>query len=148
MKYVSLDDKLSKFLKREMESVNLHLPKTRVSLEDAIQGKNHYMSREEVELYINAKEIDILSNICPEKKHKDVFLPILVIRRRDLGEGVYVISGDLIEQFLVLKALKKYDKEWDDFRKNPIPTNALFLYKPDLIEIRKILPTGIVIGFT
>ena len=145
---MSLDDKLSKFLKREIESVNLHLPKRRVSLEDAIQGKNYYMSREDVELHINAKEIDVLSKICPENKRKDVFLPILVIRRRDLGKGVYVISGELIEQYLVLKALKKYDKEWDDFRKNPLPTNALFLYKPDLIEIRKTLPTGIVIGFT
>jgi len=145
---VSLDDKLSKFLKREIESVNLHLPKTRVSLEEALQGKNFYMSREDVELYINEKEIEILSKFCPEIKYKDVFLPILVIRRRDLGKGVYVISGDLIEQFLVVKALKKYDKTWDDFRKNPLPTNALFLYKPDLIEIRKTLPTAIVIGFT
>ncbi|MFW9852090.1 MAG: DUF61 family protein [Candidatus Thorarchaeota archaeon] len=145
---MSLDDKLSKFLKHEIESVNLHLPKKRVSLEDAIQGKTYYMSREDVELYINKKEVDVLSKICPVRKHKDVFLPILIIRRRDLGKGVYVISGELIEQYLVLKALNKYDKEWDDFRKNPLPTNALFLYKPDLIEIRKILPTGIVIGFT
>ena len=145
---MSLDDKLSKFLKYEIESVNLHLPKKRVSLEDAIKGKNYYISREDIELYINKKEVDVLSQICPVKKHKDVFLPILIIRRRDLGKGIYVISGDLIDQYLVLKALNKYDKEWDDFRKNPLPKNALFLYKPDLIEIRKTLPTAIVIGFT
>ena len=148
MKYVSLDDKLSKFLKREIESVNLHLPKTRVSLKDAIQGRNFYMSREDEEIYIDTKEIDVLSKLCPENKLKDVFLPILVIRRRDLGRGAYVITGELISQYLVLKALNKYDKDWDEFKRNPLPKNALFLYKPDLIEIRKILPTGIVIGFT
>ena len=148
MKLLGLDDRLSKFLKHEMESVNLHLPKSRITLQKAKEGHSHYINREEVELYINQKEIQLLLDLCPKEKYKDVYLPILIIRRRDLGSGVYVISGDLIEQFLVCKAVDKYQNSWENFKSEDHSPSLTYLYKPDLVKLRKVLPTSTVIGFT
>lgn len=145
---MGFDDKLSKLLKHEIDSINLHLPKKKVSLTNASQGYNFYVNREDSQLLIDKKEVDLIIDICPKEKIKDVFLPILIIRRRDLGGGTFVIAGELIEQYLVLKALKKIEENWDQFRKDSDLSNRTFLYKPDLIELRKILPTSTIIGFS
>ncbi len=147
MKHLGFDDKLSKFLKYEIDSINLHLPKRRVPLSVADKGHNVYISKDNSQLYIDKKEVDLLLSICPNAKENEVLLPFLIIRRRDLGLGTYVISGELIEQFLILKVLDKYDGSWVEFIENPLPKHLTFLYKPDLITIRKILPTSTVIGF-
>jgi len=147
VKYLGYDDKLSNFLKHEIDSINLHLPKKRVPLSLANKGYNVYVSRDNSQLHINKKEIDLLLSICPTKKENDVLLPFLIIRRRDLGRGTYSISGELIDQFLVLKALDKFEGTWIEFIKKPLPKHLTFLYKPDLITLRKILPTSTVIGF-
>lgn len=131
-----------------MESVNLHLPKSRITLQKAKEGHYHYISREDVELYINKKEIQTLLDLCPEEKYKDVYLPILIIRRRDLGRGIYVISGGLIDQFLVCKAINKYEKSWENFKNEDHSPSLTYLYKPDLVGLRKTLPTSTVIGFS
>lgn len=147
MKYLGFDDKLSNFLKHEIDSINSHLPKKRVPLSVALKGYNVYVSKDNSQLYIDKKEIDLLLSICPSKKENEVLLPFLIIRRRDLGHGTYVISGELIDQFLILKALDKFEGTWVEFIENPNPKHLTFLYKPDLITLRKILPTCTVIGF-
>ncbi|NPD87551.1 MAG: DUF61 family protein [Asgard group archaeon] len=144
---MSFDDKLSKYLKYEIDSVNNHLPKKRITLLMAEQGNLYYVNREDAQLYINKKEIQILLELCPKEKHKDVYLPILIIRRRDLGRGTYIISGELIEQFLVSKAINKYKESWENFNNEDHSPSLVYLYKPDLIELRKVLPTSTVIGF-
>jgi uncharacterized protein (UPF0216 family) len=147
VKYLGFDDKLSNFLKHEIDSINLHLPKKRVPLSLANKGYNVYISRDNSQLHINKKEIDLLLSICPTKKENEVLLPFLIIRRRDLGLGTYAISGELIDQFLVLKVLDKFKGTWVEFIDNPLPKHLTFLYKPDIITLRKLLPTSTVIGF-
>lgn len=142
------DSKLTKFLKHEIDLVNLHLPKKRVSLEMALKGYSVYITKEDEQIYVDKKEVEYLSELCPHDKIKHVYLPILIIRRRDLGTGTYVISGELVEQYLVLKAIKKIEIDWKEFLKKEHSSNLFFLYKPDLIELRKTLPTSTVIGFS
>ena len=147
MKCLGFDDKLSNFLKHEIDSINLHLPKKRVSLSVASKGYNLYVSKDNSQLYINNEEINLLLSICPNKKENEVFLPFLIIRKRELGLGTYVISGELIDLFMILKVLDKFKGLWNEFIENPPPKHLTFLYKPDLITLRKMLPTSTVIGF-
>ena len=142
------DSKLTKFLKHEIDNVNMHLPKKRVNLDIALKGYNLYITKEDSQIHISKKEIQLLSELCPRERYKSVYLPILIIRRRDLGSGTYIISGELIEQYLVLRALEKIDTSWDQFTKKEYKPKSFFLYKPDLIELRKKLPTSTVIGFS
>ncbi len=146
--FLGFDDKLSNFLKHEIDSINMHLPKKRVTLEQALKGYNYYVSRENIQLYIDKKEIDLLHSLCPQELFTSVQLPILIIRRRDIGQGTYVISGELIEQYLVLKTLEKIEIDWAKFLEEQIASKEIYLYKPDLIQVRKKLPTSTVIGFS
>jgi len=142
------NDKLTKFLRHEIDSINMHLPKKRVNLEMALKGYNFYVTKEDAQIYIDEEEVQLLSELCPSEKQTKVFLPILIIRRRDLGAGTYIISGELIEQFLVLKAIGRIEMDWKQFIKKEYKSNTFFLYKPDLIELRKKLPTSTIIGFS
>lgn len=142
------NDRITKFLKHEIDSINLHLPKKRVNLEMALKGYNFYVTKEDAQIYIEEEEVQLLRELCPTEKQTKVFLPILIIRRRDLGAGTYIISGELIEQFLVLKALGRIEEDWKQFTKKEYKSNTFFLYKPDLIELRKKLPTSTIIGFS
>ncbi len=146
--FLGFDDKLSNFLKHEIDSINMHLPKKRVTLEQALKGYNYYVSRENNQFYIDKKEIKLLQSLCPQDMISSVHLPILIIRRRDIGQGTYVISGELIEQYLVLKTLEKIEIDWNKFLEKQLASKDIYLYKPDLIQIRKRLPTSTVIGFS
>ena len=126
----------------------MHLPKKRISLELALKGYNFYVSKEDNKLHIDKKEAELLHSICPKEMVSSVLLPILIIRRRDLGPGTYVITGELIDQYLVLKSLEKTDLDWKEWLKEISSSKESHLYKPDLISLRKKLPTSTVIGFT
>ena len=126
----------------------MHLPKKRVTLELALKGYNYYVSRENNKLYIDKKELDLIHSLCPMEKVSVILLPILIVRRRDIGQGTYVISGELIDQYIVLKALEKIDTDWNVWLKEQPSSKEFYLYKPDLISLRKKLPTSTVIGFS
>jgi uncharacterized protein (UPF0216 family) len=126
----------------------MHLPKKRITLELALKGYNYYVSRENNKLYIDMQEVELIYSLCPAEKVSSIHLPILIIRRRDVGTGTYVISGELIEQYIVLKALEKIDVDWKKWLEEHPSSKDIYLYKPDLISIRKKLPTSTVIGFS
>jgi len=145
---LGFDDKFSSFLKHEIDSINMHLPKKRVSLESALKGYNFYVSRENNKLYIDNKEVELIRSLCPEEKTSSILLPILIVRRRDIGRGTYIISGELIEQYIVLKAIDKISTTWKNWLEEHPSSKEVYLYKPDLITLRKKLPTSTVIGFS
>lgn len=141
------DDKLSKILKHEILAINSHLPTKRISLSAAFDGKTEYTTRDNSKVSIDQKEIEILNSLCPPSRRRSVLLPIIVIRRRNLGAGAYVITGELVAQYLVLKALNKIEDDWKGF-KDSNEGKLSILYKPELTELRKKLPTCTVLGFS
>ena len=76
---------------------------------------------------------------------RDLFLPILIIRRRELGSGVYAVAGELIDEYVVARAIGAYDGSWLEYLENR--KNPLYIYKPQLLLLRKKLRTATVIGF-
>jgi len=144
---VLFDDKLSKILKYEISAINSHLPTKRVSLSAAIDGKREYVRRDNSKVSIDQKEIELLNSLCPPSKRKSVLLPIIIVRRRNLGAGAYVITGELVAQYLVLKALGKIEDDWINFM-DSYKGKLSILYKPELSELRKKLPTCTVLGFS
>ena len=139
-------DKFTKILDHEIESVNMHLPRKRISLQEAIiEEKNHYVARDGTKLFIDPKEIELLREFCPKNKMRDLFLPILIIRRRELGSGVYAVAGELIDEYVVARAIGTYDGSWLEYLENR--KNPLYIYKPQLLLLRKKLRTATVIGF-
>ncbi|RLE52214.1 MAG: hypothetical protein DRJ20_00545, partial [Candidatus Methanomethylicota archaeon] len=69
-------------------------------------------------------------------------LPIVLIRRVDLGRGVFQVLGDKAEAYVVLKIL-----ESERVQKVEDVTLPVYLYRPQVFKLRRILRTSMVIGF-
>jgi len=140
-------DRVERILKFEIENINNHLPKKRLSLVKAIEGQSNYISKDNTPLYIDKEEVKLLASLCPKEKIPSVFLPIIILRRRDLGEGVFVVGGELIDKYLVFKTIDKWQGDWKEFLAKHTE-KEVYLYRPDILSVRKKLPTCTAIGFT
>lgn len=111
---------------KELSRLNVHLPKKRVSLREA-------MSNPEVELVNGTKhrfrqeELRFLSSMVPEEMWDTIKLPILIELSPTLGKGAGRIRGP--EARVIARLLGKRESE------------ELIVYRPEISEIRKRLLT-------
>ncbi len=85
--------------------------------------------------YFDRRELEEFRKILPEGF--DVSLPLIFIRRRELGEGVYIIKGEKreAEAFRLALGLSSIHKV----------TEGYYTYKPFVIEfLRRYKTLGVV----
>jgi uncharacterized protein (UPF0216 family) len=95
-------------------------------------------------IVLRKEEIEELSRIVPREYYDSVKLPIIVLRRMELGKSVYTVAGDRVEEFTVKKILGKTNAEYHAMHLDDEP---LFLYRPDVSELVRKFHTLVVIGF-
>ncbi|HEX59831.1 MAG TPA: DUF61 family protein [Methanomicrobia archaeon] len=120
-----------KTLVKLIRSLNKHLPERRKSLATLLQedaprvygrdGSPHRFKKEELRL---------LASILPEELHDRLFLPIYIEFAPDYGRGAARIHGRL-ECEVVSKILGK----------NVEQTDEMIIYRPEVRELRRKLPT-------
>ncbi len=128
---------LDEWLKHELRMINSSLPlhtvplSTLLSLDEpcvkTIGGGVHYFDKRELEEF---------KKIIP--KGFDVSLPLIFIKRKELGEGVYVIKGgkNEAEAFKLALGLSNIHKSAEGY----------YTYRPFVIEFLKRYQTLAVIG--
>jgi len=126
-----------------IKRLNMHLPKNRKSLlqllsedspsVDAVDGSK---------LYFKKQDIEEVSKILPKKFHGSFMLPILIVRRIELGKGVFTVMGGKLEKHFVRKILGLTQKSFDE-----IEGGEVYLYKVQVQELLGKLGSLIVIGF-
>jgi uncharacterized protein len=133
-------------LQEEIRRLNQHLPKQRRTIADllkeetpqvsSIDGKSIMMRREDLERLASLVSTDAL-----EKIH----LPIVFIRRSEMGRGAYTVLGDKPEAYAVARALGSFSGELEEYRRQSGP--ELVVYKPEISELMRKYHSLIVIGF-
>jgi len=119
-------------IKRQIQNLNRHLPKGRVTLENLLkQEKPRVENRDGDSHRFKRRELNYLSEILPPEKHSKLRLPIIIRISPDLGRGATRISGD-VEKEVLRKILEKEEEEGED---------ELILYRPEIRIVRKKLPT-------
>ncbi len=89
-------------------------------------------------------ELEMIANEVPQKYHDDICLPIVILRRIDLGQGIYTLTGNKIVLFMIHRLLGYVDliwKEVSDWK----PVNIIA--RPQVQMIRRRLPSTTCIGF-
>lgn len=120
-----------KFLKKEIQSLNRHLPKSRTSLAELLKQKKPQIETKNGSTHrFKKEELRYLAELLPEEKHSKLRLPIIVRIAPQLGRGAAKISGKL-EQKVFRKILDKEEKK----------DNKLLIYRPEIRKIRQKLPT-------
>ncbi len=127
------DDPIYKILERKlMELLNSGTAITRKYFYELFNEKNPTIKlRDGSEVEIDKEELELIKNIMPNNYLKLLKIPILIEVNPDAyGSGVYKISG-IAECYLISKILKK----------ELIKKDELFIYRHELRQIRKLLPT-------
>ncbi|MHA1754031.1 MAG: DUF61 family protein [Candidatus Odinarchaeia archaeon] len=127
---------------KEIKTINNHLPKIKKSFKELLEAQSPFIpTRNGGKLYLNKSELIELSKLLNENEKNQLKLPIVFIRRFDLGTGVYSLSGGKNEIDLIRKILKTLNIESQISYANP------YIYKPVLSLIKKRFRTIILIGF-
>jgi hypothetical protein len=132
-------------LGRELRKLNTHLPKQRRSLKELLTEIDPTLPAVDGStIVLKKEEIEELARIVPPEYYESVKLPVIVLRRMELGKSVYTVSGDRVEEFTVKKILGKTNAEYHALHLDDQP---FFLYRPDVSELVRRFHSLVVIGF-
>jgi uncharacterized protein (UPF0216 family) len=139
-------DRMLRYIwKWDVDKINDHLPSKTVLLSELLREEEPKISaRDGTKLWIDQDELRKVANMVPKSLHSKLYFPIVLIRRIDLGEGVFSISGGKLEAFFVAKALGITDEPYMNYETADIPNN---IYRPQVQELRRELRSLSVVGF-
>ena len=133
-------------LQNELRKLNTHLPKNRKTVRELLAEDSPNVSTVGGEKVTMKKaEIEALSAELPEALRDKVKLPIVLLRRRDLGAGAFTLLGDSSEEYALSRVLGDYNGAQADFRQ--ARESPKVFYKPQVSELMRRFHSLIVVGF-
>ncbi len=137
---------IERMLENDIDTANDHLPAKKKSLESLTQedAPSYHTRSGELSRFL-VEEIEHLAKDIPRGFHPTFMLPIIMLRRMDLGRGIYTIAGSKTELFFIHRTLSNGTLEWIDLPNwRPIERLA----RPQVQMIRRMLPSTTCLGFT
>jgi len=136
---------LDTLLKEETRRLSLHLPRERKTLERLLRDETPSVKAiDGSEIILNKDSLEKLARLTPATLHGRIALPIILLRRLDLGKSVFVVLGDIVEQFTVRRLLGMTEV---DFEHADQKNETLYLYRPHVAELVREFNSLFVIGF-
>ena len=124
-------------LDRLIKKLNAHMPKDRKTLAELLAEEEPCVEAVDgSKIYFKRGDLESLAGIVPRELHYSLRLPIVVVRRLELGKGVYVVYGGKAEKRLVAELLGLRRSEGE-----------IYLYKPQVSELLSKLKSLLTIGF-
>jgi uncharacterized protein (UPF0216 family) len=133
-------------IENEIDASNDHLPAKKISLSELLGSNTPSFDTRGGETSLFLKhEIEMLAKEIPTKYHEEFMLPIVILRRMDLGTGIFTVAGSKTELFFVHKVLGQDNLHWDDLISwRPVDRLA----RPQVQLIRRKLSSTTTLGFT
>jgi uncharacterized protein len=133
-------------LQNELRKLNTHLPKNRKTIRELLTENEPSVSTVGGEKAIMKRsEVEALSAELPDALRDRVRLPLVLLRRRELGPGAFTLLGDDYEEFALSKILGEYKGTLAEFqRSRESPT---VFYKSQVSELTRRFHSLIVVGF-
>lgn len=133
------DETIDHWLSHELKKINSQLPRNRAYLQDLLKTDQPYV--ETVgggKHFFSVEELELLARSLPKEIGSNLSLPIVFIRRYEMGEGVYTFEGDseaeAFKNILGLSYLSKTEKKYHT-------------YKPVVIDFLRRFKTIAVVSF-
>ncbi len=133
-------------MQNELRKLNTHLPKNRRTIRELLAEEQPSVSTVGGEKATMKKsEVEALSAGLPDELRDKVRLPLVLLRRRELGPGAFTLLGDPNEEYAVSNILGEYNGTLAEFqRSRQSPT---VFYKPQVSELTRRFHSLIVVGF-
>jgi uncharacterized protein (UPF0216 family) len=133
-------------LQNELRKLNTHLPKNRKTIRELLAEDQPTVSTVSGEkVTMKKSEVEALSAELPEALRDKVKLPIVLLRRRDLGAGAFTLMGDSYEEYALSKVLGDSKGTLEDFKLSR--DSSTVFYKPQVSELMRRFHSLIVVGF-
>ncbi len=134
-----------RMLKHEIDTANDHLPRVRVPLDKLLREEHPcFMTRGGEPSFFRREELELLRGLVPERYRQQISLPIVIMRRPDLGAGLYTIAGSRPELFLINRvASGALQLDWREPRTWRIRET---LARPEVQVVRRKLPSTTCVG--
>jgi uncharacterized protein (UPF0216 family) len=133
-------------LQNELRKLNTHLPKNRKTVRELLAEDQPSVSTvggEKVSL--KKTEVEALSVELPDELRDRVRLPLVLLRRRDLGAGAFTLLGDSYEEYALSRLLGDKITSLADFQgSGKSPT---VFYKPQVSELMRRFHSLVSVGF-
>ena len=133
-------------LKDEMRRLNTHLPKLRQTVRGLLAEESPSVPcTDGSRIVMKKEELKDLANSLPESLRDRVKLPLVMLRRMELGPGAFTLLGDSTEEFALSILTEGSPGSLEEFRKNQ--KSPTIFYKPQISELLRRFHSLIVIGF-
>ncbi len=145
MDTLTSDRILDALLREETRRLNLHLPRERKTLEHLLQEETPTVkATDSSEIVLDKKSLEKLAILTPSSMHSTIRLPIVIMRRLDLGKSVFTVLGDNVDRFVVNKMLGWTDT---DPSRGLHGQGMIYLYRPHIAELVREFHSLLVVGF-
>lgn len=95
-------------------------------------------------ILLKSSELEELAKIVPREYHDRLKLPIIVLRRIELGKSIYTVAGERIEEFTLKRILGMTTLDFHQMHSDRDPG---FLYRPQVAELIRRFHSLVVIAF-
>ncbi len=140
---------IDKVIENELSHLNDHVPVEFRNIETILKNKLfHFKLKDSSYHYISESEFKEFISLIPDKFYRYVSLPIVFLRRIDLGSGAYTVSGSKYNVLSVKIVLGEISTEnYSEYLKK-IDSSSFVLYKPHIMQFRKMFRTLSIIAFS
>ena len=133
-------------LRDDMRKLNSHLPKNRRTLKELLSDPAPRVPAASGDLIKMKKpELEELSRSLPAEANTRVRLPIVLLRRRDLGPGAFTIMGDRFEEYAMLLLAGSFRGSFEQFREQK--SDPIVLFKPQISLLMRRFHSLLILGF-
>jgi uncharacterized protein (UPF0216 family) len=141
----TLDRAFDAILSHEIQKLNTHLPKQRRRMSELLRRTDPTVEAVDgSSILLRTTELEELARLVPKEYQDRLRLPIVVLRRTELGKSTYTVAGEPIEEFTVKKILGVTENDYRGMYTDRAP---FFLYRPQVVELLRKYHTLFVIGF-
>jgi len=142
----STDRIFDTILQDEIRRLNQHLPKQRRTLAELLKEETAQVSSiDGKSIVMRKEELEKLASIVSKDALEKIRLPIVLIRRSEMGRGAFTVLGDRPEAYTVVRALGSFNGDLEEYRRLPRP--ELVVYKPEVSQLTRKYHSLIVMGF-
>jgi uncharacterized protein (UPF0216 family) len=133
-------------LRDDMKRLNSHLPKRRRTLKELLRDPAPQVLAASGDLIRMKKpELEELSHSLPTEADTRVRLPIVLLRRRDLGPGAFTVMGDRYEEYAMLLLVGSFQGSFEQFSEQK--PDLVVLFKPEISLLMRRFHSLLVLGF-
>ena len=136
----------SALLKDDLRKLNSHLPKQRRTLAELLRESSPSVgSVSGDQIRMKKSELEELARSLPATAQERVRLPLILLRRSDLGPGAYTVLGDPYEEYAVSILSKPSGPNFEEFKRQR--TSPSVFYKPEVGQLLRRFHSLVTIGF-